>query len=92
MKRFVVRVPREHQFYFVVDAENSREARFEAAKYLISQVLKDRVPLDISDQGEVAACQMCATSFFPEDLTDLDGKRVCTNCADIERNGVPDFW
>lgn len=92
MKRYYIQVPREHQFYFSVEAENGKEARFEAHKRIVLDALRDLIPLDITEVGEVYRCEMCASYFFQDDLVDLDGKRACKLCADMKRDGVPDFW
>jgi formylmethanofuran dehydrogenase subunit E len=92
MKRYYVQVPREYQLYFSVEAENKKEARFEAQKHIIHKALNDFVPLDITEADEVFPCEMCAANFPQSDLFDLDGKKVCDRCAQIERTGVPEFW
>jgi len=80
MKRYYIRIPRDYQFYTCVEAEDSREARFEAIKSLVFKVLHEFVPLDISEGDEVYPCEMCA-AFFPQaDLRELDGKKVCEMC------------
>jgi formylmethanofuran dehydrogenase subunit E len=80
MKRYYIRVPRDYQFYISVDAEDRREARFEAIKSLVFKVLHEFVPLDVSEGEVVYACELCA-AFFPQgDLRELDGKKVCDNC------------
>ncbi|GHO85210.1 hypothetical protein [Dictyobacter formicarum] len=91
MKRYYIKVPREHNFYFSVDAKDLSEARIEAIKAMVYQVMHEMVPLDIVSVGEVKPCAMCATPHFPADLQDLDGKKVCPKCAAIERLGVPDY-
>ena len=80
MKRYYIRLPRDFQFYTCVEAEDSREARFEAIKTLVFKVLHEFVPLDISEGESVYACELCA-AFFPQaDLRELDGKKVCEMC------------
>ncbi len=80
MKRYYIRIPHDYQFYISVDAEDSREARFEAIKSLVFKVLHEFVPLDVSEGEAVYACELCA-SFFPQaELRELDGKKVCDLC------------
>ncbi len=80
MKRYYIRIPRDYQFYISVDAEDSREARFEASKSLVFKVLHEFVPLDIDEGETVYACELCA-AFFPQgELRELDGKKVCDLC------------
>ena len=80
IKRYYIRIPRDYQFYSCIEAEDSREARFEASKSLVFKVLHEFVPLDVSEGEVVYACELCA-SFFPQaELRELDGKKVCDLC------------
>jgi hypothetical protein len=92
MKRYYIRIPRDYTFYTCVEAEDSREARFEAVKTLVFKALHEFVPLDIDEGETVYPCDGC-TSFFPSgDLSDLDGKMLCCQCEAVEHGAVPDYW
>jgi formylmethanofuran dehydrogenase subunit E len=92
MKRYYVRIPREYQFYISVDAEDSREARFEAIKTLVFKILHEFVPLDIDEGERVYPCDQCASYFPQADLKDLDGKLVCGQCEDFANGTIPETW
>ena len=92
MKRYYIRVPRDHQFYFVVEAEDSREARFEAIKHIVTKVVNDFVPIDITEGDEVYLCDGCASYFPSSDLKELDGKLVCGQCEVYANGDIPEWW
>ena len=93
MKRYIVTVPREHRFYFSVEAEDSREARFEAIRTIVTRVINGKVPLDIGEGHEVYPCEDCASYFPKSDLKLIDGgKLVCLQCEDYRINGINQAW
>jgi hypothetical protein len=92
MKTYFVNVPREKRITFTVKAENSREARFEAIKSLVSQVIHEMIPLDILEGEEVYQCVGCAQYFNKVDLTKIDGKLYCWLCDSYLIKGIPDPW
>jgi formylmethanofuran dehydrogenase subunit E len=92
MKRYYIRVPRDYQFYISVDAEDSREARFEAIKSLVFKALHDFVPFDISAGDEVYPCDQCASFFPSSELKEFDGKQVCGQCEEYANGQVPEYW
>jgi hypothetical protein len=92
MKRYYIRVPHDYQFYVSVDAEDQREARFEAIKHLVFKVVNDFVPFDISAGDEVYPCDQCV-GFYPKtDLTLVGEKLLCEQCEAYERGDVPETW
>jgi len=92
MKVYYISVPRTHRFYFSVEAEDRREAYFEAVKTMVFKVMNDMVPLDISEGHEVYPCEDCTSFFQKSDLKQMDGKLVCGQCAEIGTNGIPTYW
>ena len=92
MKVYYISVPRTHRFYFSVEAEDRREAYFEAVKTMVFKVMNDMVPLDISEGHEVYPCEDCTAFFQKSDLKQMDGKLVCGQCAEIRTNGIPTYW
>ena len=92
MKRYYIRVPRDYQFYTCVEAEDSREARFEAIKHLAFKVVSDLVPLDISEGDAVYLCDGCASYFPQPDLSEVGEKILCAQCEAYEHGDVPEYW
>jgi hypothetical protein len=92
MKTYFVNVPREQRITFTVQAENSREARFEAIKYLISTLIQDTLSLDIIEGEEVYQCVGCAQYFNNVDLNKVEGKLYCHVCDSLLIKGIPDHW
>ena len=92
MKRYYIRIPRDYQFYTCVEAEDSREARFEGLKQLVFKAMNDFVPLDISEGEKVYPCDQCALLFPSGDLHDLDGKLLCSQCEARENGAAPEYW
>ncbi len=91
MKRYYIRIPADYMFYTCVEAEDSREARFEAVKTLVFKAMHEFVPLDIDEGETVYPCDGCATFFPSGDLSDLDGKMLCVNCHAYTQGEVPEY-
>ena len=89
MKVYYISVPRNHRFYFTVEAENSQEARFEAIKTIVFKVMNDMVPLDIAEGHEVYPCEDCTAFFQKSDLKQIDGRLVCYQCEEYRIHGIP---
>ena len=89
MKRYYITVPREYQFYFTVVGRDEHEARFQAMKQLIMDVLDQKVPIDITDGHTVQACELCTDYFPPGDLTEVEGKQVCARCKPYAQGDLP---
>jgi len=83
MKLYYVTVPRERRIYFTVEAEDSREARFEAIKYLVYDVMHEMIPLDIVEGEEVYQCDGCAQFLQKNDLNRVEGWLYCRPCESI---------
>jgi len=92
MKTYFVNVPREKRITFTVQAEDSREARFEAIKHLISLLIQDVISLDIIEGDEVYQCVGCAQYFNKVDLTNVEGMLYCHVCDSLLIKGLPDRW
>ncbi len=92
MNRYSIQIPREYRCSFTVDARDIHEARFEAIKQLVKDVLDQHVPLDIGQGSKVEQCDMCTVCFSPTDLTEVEEKWVCANCVPYARGEVPDIW
>jgi hypothetical protein len=93
MKSYIVSVPREFRFYFSVEAEDSREARFEAIRTIVTRAISGLVPLDIGEGHEVYPCEDCASNLPKSDLRQIDGgKLVCLECENYRINGIPNYW
>jgi hypothetical protein len=92
MKTYFVNVPREKRITFTVQAEDSRDARFEAIRTLVSQVICELIPLDIIEGEEVYQCVGCAQYFDNAVLSNVEGKLYCGLCDDILIKGLPDPW
>jgi len=92
MKTYLVNVPRERQITFTVQAEDDRDARFEAIKYLVSTVIHERIHLDIIEGDEVYQCVGCAQYFNKVELNNVEGKLYCGLCHSYIIQGIPDPW
>ncbi len=92
MNRYTVQIPKEYQCHFTVIGRDIHEARFEAIKQLVKDVLDQRVLLDIGQGSEVFQCELCADWFFPSELTEVKEKRVCAKCTPYARGEVPETW
>lgn len=92
MKTFYVTVPREKRIYFTVEAEDSREARFEAIRHLVFDVMQEMIPLDIIEGDTVYQCVGCAQFFTSTDLREIDGRLYCESCKSFLIHGIPDQW
>jgi len=84
-------MPRERRIYFTVEAEDSRDARFEAIKHLVYNVMHGSVPLDIIEGDDVYQCDGCADYFNKVDLNAVDGKLYCGLCDSYLIKGI-DPW
>ena len=92
MKTYYVTLPREKRIYFTVEAEDSREARCEAVKHLVIDIINEMVSLDIIEGDEVQQCQGCAHFFNRADLNEVEGILYCGMCKSIRIDGVPEYW
>jgi len=92
MKTYYVTMPREKRIYFTVEAEDSRDARFEAIKYLVFNVMHEMIPLDIIEGDDVYQCVGCAQYLNRTDLNEVEGKLYCGICESILIHGIPDPW
>ena len=92
MKRYYIRVPRDYQFSTCVEAEDSREAEFEAVKSLAFKALHGFIPLDITEGDEVYPCDQCSLFFPQSDLAEVGEKLLCAQCESYEHGDVPETW
>ena len=92
MKRYAVRVLRGYPLSFSIQAEDSREAHFEAIKHLVFEVMHGFVPLDISEVEELYRCDTCTLYFPSSELKDMEGKEVCGQCEVYATGDTPDWW
>lgn len=83
IKLYYVTVPRERRIYFAVEAEDSRDARFEAIKHLVYNIMHEMIPLDIVEGEEVFQCGGCAQFLQKPDLNHSEGRLYCRPCESI---------